>query len=78
MKSLKFSFFLLVHNKVRCFDFEPSISEMDYMYCALETEGSNGVDFTLSEDELLKVGQIQYKLLLKQLQDPRYFSEMRG
>lgn len=63
MKSLKFSFFLLVHNVIKCFSFELSISEMDQMYCVLEAEGNNGVSFTLSEDNLLKIERIKYKLI---------------
>lgn len=74
MKSLQFSFSLLVHNKIKCFDFEPSISKIDYMHSVLEAEGNNGVAFTLSEDELLKVGRIQCKLLcFKAITRPRIF-----
>lgn len=43
MKSLKFSFSLLVHNKIKYFGFEPSISKMGYVCCVLEAEGNNGV-----------------------------------
>lgn len=75
MKHLKFSFSLLVHNKIKYFGFEPSISKMGYMYCALEAEGSNGVEVsTLSEDKLLKVGRLQYRLLcFKAIKRPRIF-----
>lgn len=62
MKSLKLSFSLLVHNKI-VLVLNQVISKIDCMYCVLEAEVNNGVAFTLSEDELLKVGRIQYKLV---------------
>lgn len=56
MKSLTFSFSLLVYNKMKYFGLEPTVSKMGCICSVLAAERSNDIAL------VLKVGILLYKL----------------
>lgn len=68
MKSLTFSFSLLVYNNMKCFGLEPTISKTGCICCVLEADRNNDIAL------VLKVGKILYKLYcFKLITRPKIF-----
>lgn len=53
MKSLTFSFSLLVYNKMKCFDLEPAISKTGCICFVLEADRNNDIALVLKAGKIL-------------------------
>lgn len=68
MKSLTFSFSLLVYRKMKYFGLEPTVSKISCICCVLEIDRNNDIAL------VVKVGKILYKLnCFKPITGPKIF-----